>query len=103
MTLNLEECLKNNIHNRSEADIKKIISEWTNTPIHYIRLDYRSLFQSDGKKGSEKKIEEVQKADGSSGGSKESGNTTLDLVSDEDSQTHDVSVLSLHIIFSCDN
>lgn len=44
--MDLEKCLKNNIHNRSEADIRKAINRWTATPSTYTVLDYSCLFNS---------------------------------------------------------
>lgn len=90
MSLNLDECLKNNIHNRAEADIRKCIKEWTKTPPHYMILDYSPLLenqkseQSDGigEKGDNaskmKEVTEVQ---------------ILDLISD-DENTDNVSFMS---------
>lgn len=38
--------MKNNIHNRSESDIKRAINEWVATPSTYTVLDYECLFNS---------------------------------------------------------
>lgn len=94
MTLNLDECLKNNIHNRSEADIRKCIGEWTNTPLHYIRLDCTPLLQGDAKKESGKIEKTAENIGGSNSGTKLNftDDNSLDLISDEDSQMQDVSV-----------
>lgn len=46
MERNLEKCLENNIHSRSEADIKRIFNNWHETPEDYSTLDPRSLLQS---------------------------------------------------------
>lgn len=43
LTINLQDCTKNNIHNRSKNDISQIIDSWTKTPDHYIKLDYATL------------------------------------------------------------
>lgn len=46
MPRDLEKCLKNNIHNRSESDIRKAIAEWVPTPSSYTVLDYECLVNS---------------------------------------------------------
>lgn len=46
MTLDLEKCLKNNIHNRLESDIRKEIDDWDTTPASYTVLDYECLFNT---------------------------------------------------------
>lgn len=38
--------MKNNIHNRTESDIRKAINEWVPTPSSYTILDYECLFNS---------------------------------------------------------
>lgn len=38
--------MENNIHNRSEDDIRKAIKEWVPTPSEYTVLDYSCLFNS---------------------------------------------------------
>lgn len=43
MPLDLHQCLKNNIHHRTAADIQKAIDEWVDAPSHYIQIDYSSL------------------------------------------------------------
>lgn len=44
--MDLEKCLKNNVHNRSEGDIRKAIREWMPTPSTYTVLDYSCLITS---------------------------------------------------------
>lgn len=46
MPRDLQKCLKNNIHNRSESDIRRAIKEWVATPSTYTVLDYDCLFNS---------------------------------------------------------
>lgn len=46
LPLDLEKCLKNNIHNRTEDDIRKAINEWDPTPSSYTILDYQCLFNN---------------------------------------------------------
>lgn len=38
--------MKNNIHNRTEQDIRKAMNEWMPTPSSYTLLDYECLFNS---------------------------------------------------------
>lgn len=40
-------CSKQNIHNRSEYDIRKAIEEWIATPLSYTSLSYDCLFTND--------------------------------------------------------
>lgn len=47
MEPNVEECIKNNIHNRSAADIQKALKEWKVAPLHYVKIDYTYLFKKD--------------------------------------------------------
>lgn len=42
----LETCMNRNIHQRSEKDIKGIIDNWKQTPLHYIKLDVSSLLEN---------------------------------------------------------
>lgn len=42
----VEKCLRNDIHNRSESDIRKAIAEWVPTPSSYTVLDYECLVNS---------------------------------------------------------
>lgn len=44
MPLDLDLCIKQNIHNRAEADIRKAIEQWKPTPVTYTQLKYDSLF-----------------------------------------------------------
>lgn len=44
MPLDEEKCIKNNIHNRSQSDIKRAIFNWVRTPSSYTLLKYESLF-----------------------------------------------------------
>lgn len=72
--MDLEKCLKNNIHNRSEFDIRKAIREWVPTPSAYTVLDYSCLFTSADD------TEEISDIDDE----KEENTEFLDAVSDED-------------------
>nr|XP_018904410.1 PREDICTED: uncharacterized protein LOC109035292 isoform X2 [Bemisia tabaci] len=47
MDLDVAQCLKRNIHNRSEADIQAIVNKWEKTPNAQVPLDIRPLLQSD--------------------------------------------------------
>lgn len=78
--MDLEKCLKNNIHNRSEADIRDALDEWTPTPHAYTVLDYSFLFHSADN------TEEVSDVDDE----KEAG--SLDAVSDEDNTNADKNI-----------
>ncbi|XP_013114584.2 putative uncharacterized protein DDB_G0282133 isoform X1 [Stomoxys calcitrans] len=42
----LDVCLENNVHERTEADIKEVIDNWKPTPFHYIKLDVANLVQN---------------------------------------------------------
>lgn len=77
--MDLEKCLKNNIHNRSESDIRKAINEWAPTPSTYTVLDYSCLFNTvdDTEEISDIEEEKEQKAE------------YLDSVSDEDKHHDD--------------
>lgn len=44
MPLDANLCLKQNIHGRSEADIRKAINRWIPTPSNFTQLKYDSLF-----------------------------------------------------------
>lgn len=44
--MDVDKCLKNNIHNRTESDIRKALKEWEPTPSSYTVLDYECLFNS---------------------------------------------------------
>lgn len=44
MPLDANLCLKQNIHSRSEADIRKAINQWIPTPSNFTQLRYDSLF-----------------------------------------------------------
>lgn len=46
MSLDLQQCLKNNIHSRTESDIEMSINEWVEAPSHHIQLDYSSLLST---------------------------------------------------------
>lgn len=46
MPLDLQQCLKNDIHQRSASDIQRAIEEWVDAPSHYIQLDYRPLLDA---------------------------------------------------------
>lgn len=57
MPLDLQQCLKNNIHQRSAADIQRAIEEWADAPSHYIQLDYRPLLDALNVAASDDKME----------------------------------------------
>ncbi|XP_037937290.1 putative uncharacterized protein DDB_G0282133 isoform X2 [Teleopsis dalmanni] len=42
----VEKCLEQNTHERSEIDIRDIILNWKDTPVHYIKLDVSSLLEN---------------------------------------------------------
>ncbi|XP_014102438.2 uncharacterized protein DDB_G0283357 [Bactrocera oleae] len=46
LMFDLETCMNRNIHQRSEKDIKGIIDNWKQTPLHYIKLDVSSLLEN---------------------------------------------------------
>lgn len=71
--------MKNNIHNRSDSDIRKAINEWAPTPSSYTVLDYSCLFDSadDTEEISDAEEEKEQKTE------------YLDSVSDEDKHNDD--------------
>ncbi|XP_039958720.1 putative uncharacterized protein DDB_G0282133 [Bactrocera tryoni] len=46
LMFDLEICMNRNIHERSEKDIKGIIDNWKQTPLHYIKLDVSSLLEN---------------------------------------------------------
>lgn len=46
MDRDLQSCLKHNIHNRNEKDIKDMIEKWEDTPRQYLRTDPTSMLQS---------------------------------------------------------
>ena len=46
MSCNLELCLKQNVHNRLEEEIKTILKNWEETPISCTQLDIRSLIKN---------------------------------------------------------
>lgn len=48
MPLDLQKCLSNDIHNRTEEDIRRDINEWMPTPSSYTVLNYQCLFDSAG-------------------------------------------------------
>lgn len=74
MPLDLEKCLKNNIHNRLESDIRKAIDEWAFLPTSYTVLDYECLFNSADD------TEEISDVEDDKNENAES----LDAISDED-------------------
>lgn len=41
----MQKCIKNNIHNRSAADIEKAYLEWKEAPAHYVQIDFSSLLK----------------------------------------------------------
>lgn len=71
--------MKNNIHNRTESDIRKAISEWAPTPSTYTVLDYGCLFNSADD------TEEISDVEDEKEGKAE----YLDTVSDEDKHNDD--------------
>lgn len=46
MPLDEEKCFKNNIHNRTQSDIKKAFFNWVRTPSAYTLLKYDGLFNN---------------------------------------------------------
>lgn len=40
MERSIQTCFRENIHNRSEEEIINIVDNWSNTPEHYLKLDY---------------------------------------------------------------
>lgn len=46
MELDVEACIKNNIHNRTAEDIHKAFKEYKQTPAHYVKIDYSYLLKS---------------------------------------------------------
>lgn len=42
----LDTCLSTNIHERSVADIKRVIDTHKPTPFHYIKLDVSTLLEN---------------------------------------------------------
>lgn len=69
MPLDFQQCLANNIHNRTASDIQKAIDEWVDAPPHYIQLDYHSLVDVTNVAASDDKME-------------------LDAISDDEQVTH---------------
>lgn len=47
MEASAEECIKNNIHNRSAADIEKALRDWKVAPLHYVKIDYTYLLKKE--------------------------------------------------------
>lgn len=47
MPLDVDLCLRQNTHKRSESDIRKAISQWVPTPPIYTVLTYDSLFENE--------------------------------------------------------
>lgn len=47
MPLDVDLCLRQNTHKRSEIDIRKAISQWVSTPPIYTVLTYDSLFENE--------------------------------------------------------
>lgn len=47
MELDLQTCVKRNIHGRSQMEIEKCIQGWEPTPNHHPTLDCTSLLQAD--------------------------------------------------------
>lgn len=46
MFCDLEMCLSRNYHKRDRKQIEEIIRTWNPTPLHYIKLDIRSLLEN---------------------------------------------------------
>lgn len=44
--MDLQICVKHNIHKRHEKDIQDIINKWQETPRQYLRTDPTSMLQS---------------------------------------------------------
>lgn len=67
MDRDLQSCLKHNIHNRNEEDIKNIINNWEETPRLFLRIDPTSMLQSAA-------IEDVEMKDADEGSEGEGEN-----------------------------
>lgn len=78
--LDLEKCLKNNIHNRLENDIRKAIDDWETTPASYTVLDYDSLFNS---ADDTEEISDVEE-------DKDENAESLDAISDEENAAKEI-------------
>ena len=64
-------CKGRNIHKRTETEISDLAKAWEETPPHYLRLDVRSLLQSDAITEVEMEVvsdTELEKIDGEGGG-----------------------------------
>ena len=44
MTKDIDLCVKRNIHNRTEEDIKEIVNRWECTPETHIKINYKKIF-----------------------------------------------------------
>lgn len=73
MPSDLDKCLKNNIHNRSESEVRKAKEEWAPAPAEYTLLNYECLFST------EENIEEISDED-----EKDGQTESVDAVSEED-------------------
>lgn len=47
MPLDVEKCVKNNIHKRTEEDIRSAMNQWVPTPATYTLLEYDCLFNAE--------------------------------------------------------
>lgn len=75
MPLDLETSLRNNIHNRTNDDIRRAINEWVPTPSAYTVLEYQCLFSNRG--GDTEEISDIEDE-------KDENADSLDAISDED-------------------
>ncbi|EEB20176.1 hypothetical protein Phum_PHUM604570 [Pediculus humanus corporis] len=69
-------CKGRNIHKRTETEISDLAKAWEETPPHYLRLDVRSLLQSDAITEVEMEVvsdTELEKMDGEGGGEGKEG------------------------------
>lgn len=81
LPLDVEKCLKNNIHNRTEGDIRKAADEWIRTPSSYTLLDYDCLFAG----ADNMDMEEISDADEE----KDEQGDSLDAISEEENTNAD--------------
>lgn len=75
MPLDLEKCLRNNIHNRTEHDIRRAINEWVPTPSAYTVLEYQCLFSH--REGETEEISDIEI-------DQDENEDSLDAISDEE-------------------
>lgn len=76
--MEFEKCLKNNIHNRSQSDIRNAIEEWEPTPTSYTLLNYECLFNS---ADNTEEISDIED-------DKDEKSESLDAISEEDNSNN---------------